>query len=111
MVKDKPSRETQAQKDERLREQFKEIVAVLKSLEKDIIAGDRISQHELQLIVTTHKFSKTGVDVFTALIKQSDVISLVEDAGVTYLVKNPEFLVEEEVSVSRTWTDKLETKK
>lgn len=93
--------------DRKLQDRFREVVNVMTSLERDILAGARISQHELQLIVTTHHFTEVGVGVFTALIQQSEIIQLEEEDGVTYLVKNPAYLVEEEITQPRTWTDKL----
>jgi hypothetical protein len=94
-------------KDKQVRITFREIVKVMESIERDILAGARVSQHELQLIVTTHKFSKVDTDIFTALIQQSEIILLEEEDGITYLVRNPDFLVEEELTQPRTITDKL----
>jgi hypothetical protein len=94
-------------KDKRKQYSYKEIVNVMNSIERDVIAGSRVSQHELQLIVTTHKFSKVETDIFTALIQQSEIILLEEEDGVTYLVRNPAYLVEEELTQPRTITDKL----
>lgn len=83
-------------REKRMKEQFKGIRQMLITIEKTVLALGRMEEHEVELMLTTHRLSPLGREVFTAFLEQSDVVIWEGEPGHRYLVKHPEYLVEED---------------
>lgn len=92
----------------RMKEQFRGIRQMLITLEKNVVALSRVEEHEVELMVTTHRLSQLGREVFFSFLEQSDVVVWDTDAdGKRFLKKNPDYLIEEDITQPRTIPEEL----
>lgn len=105
----------------KLRKQFQELPRLLESVEKNVLAIGRMEKHEVELVMSTHKLSSLGCEVFLAFLSQSDRVVWEKEGDVEFLIPNPQapdsedtqpdIQVEETTEVdpvvARTSTDRL----
>ena len=80
----------------KLRKQFQELPRLLESIEKNVLAIGRMEKHEVDLVMSTHKLSSLGREVFLAFLSQSERVVWRNDNGVEYLIRNPELPSDED---------------
>jgi hypothetical protein len=86
---------------ETVRRQFKRLANIFLSIEKQVLADGRVQASTLDVIVKNNKLSPLGERVLADFLIQSDAIQVEDNGQEVWLVRNPDYLVEEEDTLTR----------